>query len=49
MKRINELIRERNRELDLAHYSMTAKARREHREKVNQLNEQIRAEMRASA
>lgn len=49
MKRISELIKERNREIDLAHYSISTTARREHREKVNQLNEQIRAEMRASA
>lgn len=49
MKRINELIKERNRELDLAHHSMTANARKEHREKVNQINEQIRAKIRATA
>lgn len=49
MERINELIKERNRELDLAHYSMTVKARREHHEKANQINEQIRAEIRATA
>lgn len=48
MERINELIKERNRELDLAHYSISTKSRREHREKVNQLNEQIREELRAN-
>lgn len=43
---LERLIRERNRELDLAHYSMTAAERKRHREKANQLNEKIRCHIR---
>lgn len=42
MKQLKDLIKERDREIELAHYSLNSKSRREHREKVNQLNEQIR-------
>lgn len=39
---VEQLIKERNRELDLAHYSITTAERKRHREKVNRLNEKIR-------
>ncbi len=42
MKQLEDLIKERNMEIELAHYSLSFNSRREHREKVNQLNEKIR-------
>lgn len=42
MKTTTELIRKRNRELDLAHYALAAESRREHQDKANRLNREIR-------
>ena len=41
-----ELIRKRNRELDLAHDALTAESREKHREEVNRLNREIRRRVR---
>ena len=41
-----ELIRKRNRELDLAHYALTAESRKKHREEVNRLNREIKRRVR---
>ena len=49
MKQLKELIKERDAEIELAHYSLSSSKRREHREKVNQLNEQIRATIQGAA
>lgn len=46
MNTTTELIRERNRELDLAHYALTAERRKKHREEVNRLNREIRRRVR---
>lgn len=41
-----ELIRNRNRELDLAHYALTVESRKKHWEEVNRLNREIRRRVR---
>ncbi len=41
-----ELIRKRNRELDLARYALTAESRKKHREEANRLNREIRRRVR---
>lgn len=41
-----ELIRKRNRELDLAHYALTSESRKKHREEANKLNREIRRRIR---
>lgn len=46
MNTTTKLIRKRNRELDLAHYALTAESRKKHREEVNRLNREIRRRVR---
>lgn len=46
MNTTTELIRKRNRELDLTHYALTAESRKKHREEVNRLNREIRRRVR---
>ena len=41
-----ELVRKRNRELDLAHYALTAEDRRKHWEEINRLNREIKRRLR---
>lgn len=46
MNTTTELIRKRNRELDLAQYALTAESRKKHRDEVNRLNREIRRRLR---
>lgn len=46
MNTTTELIRNRNRELDLAHYALTAESQKKHWEEVNRLNREIRRRVR---
>lgn len=48
MNTTTELIRKRNRnrELDLAHYALSAESRKKHREEVSRLNRESRRRVR---